>query len=197
LKIIFITSAGSRREGSIMNMENQQTHFDHEDWLNHLYRYIETARQFGNELFRGLKSISQKGLLEAWSEIRSVVSKLTPQDFIITGLVTLTGIVGGLFFLIGLSLFGYQAILWLQDGVWTEFPLFAVFNFLFENTILHQWMIHPESWMGLQKLFSWFLESVPLSVALMIPGFAIAFFMAGTMVVTMLFRFVQLKNRNG
>jgi hypothetical protein len=51
--------------------------------------------------------------------------------------------------------------------------------------------------MGLQKLFSWFLESVPLSVALMIPGFAIAFFMAGTMVVTMLFRFVQLKNRNG
>ena len=180
-----------------MNMEKQQTHFDHEDWLNHLYRYIETARQFGNELFRGLKSILQKGLLEAWSEFRSVVSKLTPQDFIITGLVTLTGIVGGLFFLIGLSLFGYQAILWLQDGVWTEFPLFAVFNFLFENTILHQWMIHPESWMGLQKLFSWFLESVPLSVALMIPGFAIAFFMAGTMVVTMLFRFVQLKNRNG
>jgi flagellar biosynthesis protein FliQ len=58
-------------------------------------------------------------------------------------------------------------------------------------------MIHPESWMGLQKLFSWFLESVPLSVALMIPGLAIAFFMAGTMVVTMLFRFVQLKNRNG
>ena len=197
MKIIFITSAGSRREGSIMNMENQQTHFDHEDWLNHLYRHIETARQFGNELVRGLKSISQKGLLEAWSEIRSVVSKLTPQDFIITGLVTLTGIVGGLFFLIGLSLFGYQAILWLQDGVWTEIPLFAVFNFLFENTILHQWMIHPESWMGLQKLFSWFLEAVPLSVALMIPGLAIAFFMAGTMVVTMLFRFVQLKNRNG
>ena len=197
MKIIFITSAGSRREGSIMNMENQQTHFDHEDWLNHLYRYIETARQFGNELFRGLKSISQKCLLQAWSEFRSVVSKLTPQDFIITGLVTLTGIVGGLFFLIGLSLFGYQAILWLQDGVWTEIPLFAVFNFLFENTILHQWMIHPESWMGLQKLFSWFLESVPLSVALMIPGLAIAFFMTGTMVVTMLFRFVQLKNRNG
>ena len=197
MKIIFITSAGSRREGSIMNLENQQTHFDHEDWLNHLYRYIETARQICNELFRGLKALSQKGLLEAWSEIRSVVSKLTLLDFIVIGLVTLTGIIGGLFFLIGLGLFSYQAILWLQDGIWTEFPLFAIFNLLFENTILHQWMVHPESWLGLQKLFSWFLESVPLSLALMIPGLSIAFFMAGTMVVTMLFRFVQLKNRNG
>ena len=134
-----------------MTMENQQAHFNHEDWLDHLNRYIETARQICNELFRGLKSLSQKGLLEAWSEIRSTASKLTPLDFIVSGLVALTGIIGGLFFLIGLCLFGYQAILWLQDGIWTEFPLFAVFNFLFENTILHQWMAHPESWLGLQK----------------------------------------------
>jgi hypothetical protein len=179
-----------------MNMENQQTHFNHEDWLNHLYRYIETARQFGNELFRGLKSLSRKGLLEAWNEIRFVASKLTPQDFIVTGLLTLTGIIGGLFFLIGLSLFGYQAILWLQDGVWTGFPLFAVFDFLFENTAFHQWIVQPESWLGLQKMFSWFLESVPLSLALMIPGLSIALFMAGIMVVITLFRFNQLRNRN-
>ncbi len=179
-----------------MTMENQQAHFNHEDWLDHLNRYIETARQICNELFRGLKSLSQKGLLEAWSEIRSTVSKLTPLDFIVSGLVAFTGIIGGLFFLIGLCLFGYQAILWLQDGIWTEFPLFAVFNFLFENTILHQWMAHPESWLGLQKLFSWFLESVPLSLALMIPGLSIALFMAGTIMATMLFRFIQLRKRN-
>ena len=66
-----------------MNMENPQAHFSHEDWLDHLYRYIETARQICNELFRGLKALSQKGLLEAWSEIRSVVSKLTLLDFIV------------------------------------------------------------------------------------------------------------------
>ena len=179
-----------------MNMENQQAHFNHEDWLSHLYRYIETARQFGNELFRGLKSLSQKGLLEAWSEIRSVASKLTPQDFIVTGLLALTGTIGGLFFLIGLSLFGYQAILWLQDGVWTGFPLFAVFDFLFENTTFHQWMVQPESWGGLQKLFSWFLESVPLSLALMVPGLSIALFIAGVMVLVILFRFNQLRHRN-
>ena len=94
-----------------MTMENQQAHFNHEDWLDHLNRYIETARQICNELFRGLKSLSQKGLLEAWSEIRSTASKLTPLDFIVSGLVALTGIIGGLFFLIGLCLFGYQAIL--------------------------------------------------------------------------------------
>ena len=179
-----------------MNMENPQAHFSHEDWLDHLYRYIETARQICNELFRGLKALSQKGLLEAWSEIRSVVSKLTPLDFIVTGLVALIGIIGGLFFLIGLGLFGYQAVLWLQDGIWTEFPLFVIFNFFFENTMLHQWMVHPESWLGLQKLFSWFLESVPLSLALMIPGLSIALFMAGTIVATMLFRFIQLRNKN-
>ena len=98
--------------------------------------------------------------------------------------------------MIGLGLFGYQAVLWLQDGIWTEFPLFVIFNFFFENTILHQWMVHPESWLGLQKLFSWFLESVPLSLALMIPGLSIALFMAGTIVATMLFRFIQLRNKN-
>jgi flagellar biosynthesis protein FliQ len=57
-------------------------------------------------------------------------------------------------------------------------------------------MTHPESWLGLQKLFSWFLESVPLSLALMIPGLSIALFMAGTIMATMLFRFIQLRKRN-
>ena len=71
-----------------------------------------------------------------------------------------------------------------------------VFNFLFENTFLQQWMTHPESWVGLQKLFSWLLESVPLSLALMVPGFSIALFMAGTLTIALLYRFYQLKNRN-
>jgi hypothetical protein len=57
-------------------------------------------------------------------------------------------------------------------------------------------MVHPESWMGLQKMFSWFLESIPLSMALMIPGISIALFMAGTLVIALTYRFYQLRNRN-
>ena len=179
-----------------MNIENNQTRFNHEDWLKHLYSFIDTARQFFNELLLGLKSIARKGLLEIWKDIRSAGSRLTPQDFVITGLITLAGMFGGLIFMTGLGLFGYQAFLWLQDGTWTEFPLFMVFDFLFENTHFHQWMVQPESWVGLQKIFSWILESTPISLALMVPGFSIVLFMAGTLAVALLYRFYHLRNKN-
>ena len=190
-----ITSPEPSKGENIMNMENQGTQFNHEEWLARLYRFMETARQFCNELFRGLRALSKKGLLEVWKDTRSAVSRLTPQDFIITALLSVTGAFGLIIFVTGLSLFGYQTILWLQDGTWTEFPLFMVFNFLFENTALHQWMTHPESWLGLQKLFSWFLESVPLSMALMVPGFSITLFMAGILTVAIAYRFYQLKKQ--
>ena len=154
------------------------------------------ARPFFKEVLRGIGALFQKGLVEAWKNLRSTLSKLTPKDFIVSGLLTLTGLGGVLIFMVGLSLFAYQSILWLQNGVWTEFPLFVVFKFFFENTAFHQWMTQPESWMGLQKLFSWFLQTIPLSVALMVPGFSIALFMAGTLMVGLLYRFFQLRNRN-
>ncbi len=179
-----------------MTIENHQTRFNHEEWLNHLSRFMETGREFCNELLRALKIILQKGMSVAWKDIRTALSKLTPKDFFVTGLITCAGALGALVFMTGLGIFAYQAFLWLQNGVWTEFPLFAVFNFLFENTSLHQWIIQPESWLGLQKLITWFLESTPLSLALMIPGFSVALLMAGTLVLAILFRFNQLKNRN-
>jgi hypothetical protein len=179
-----------------MNVENQQTKFNYEDWIEQLYRFIDTGRQFINELFKGIKILSRKGFLEAWKDIRSAVSRLTSKDFIVTALISFMGMFGLMIFMTGLALFSYQAILWLQNGTWTEYPLFVVFNFLFENTALHQWMVHPESWMGLQKMFSWFLESIPLSMALMIPGISIALFMAGTLVIALTYRFYQLRNRN-
>jgi hypothetical protein len=179
-----------------MNMENHQTHFNHEDWLSHIYRFLETTRQLFKEALRGLKIISQKGVTIAWNDICSAVSRLTPKDFFVSGLISFTGFLGGLIFMTGLGLLGYQSFLWLQDGFWTEFPLFAVFNFLFENTSLHQWLIQPQSWLGLQKLITWLLDSIPLSLALIIPGFSIALSMAGALVITLLFRFNQLKNRN-
>jgi hypothetical protein len=179
-----------------MNIENQQTQFNHEDWLIQLYRLIDTGRQFTSELLKGLKILSQKDLLEVWKDIRTAVSRLTPKDFIFTALISMMAMLGLMIFITGLALFSYQAMLWLQNGTWTEFPLFVVFNFIFENTALHQWMFHPESWLGLQKMFSWFLESIPLSIALIIPGISITLFMAGTLVIALTYRLYQLRNRN-
>ena len=104
---------------------------------------------------------------------------------------------GVMVFVIGFSLLSYQSILWLQNGVWTEYPLVVIFNFLFDNTAFQLWMTQPESWVGLQKLFSWFLESVPISLALMVPGFSITLFMAGIITAALLYRFYQLKKKNG
>jgi hypothetical protein len=46
-------------------------------------------------------------------------------------------------------------------------------------------------------VFSWILETVPLSFALIIPGLSIALFMAGTLAVALVYRFYQLQKNNG
>ena len=104
------------------------------------------------------------------------------------------GLLGLIILLAGIGLLGYQSLLWLQTGVWTGYPLLTIFNFLFENTILHQWIINPESWIGMQKLFLWVLESVPASLALIIPGLSIAISASGIFFIALTFRFYQLKN---
>ena len=179
-----------------MTIESNQTRFNHETWIGHLYTFMDTARQFLNELFNGSTILLKKGLLQIWNDIRFVFKQLTPQDFIITALIMTIGMFGTIIFMTGLGLFIYQTFLWLQEGTWTEFPLFVVFNFIFDNTALQKWMLHPESWFGLQKLFSWFLEIIPLSAALMIPGISLALFMATTLLIAFTYRFYQLRNRN-
>lgn len=179
-----------------MTIESNQTRFNHETWIGHLYTFMDTARQFLNELFNGSTILLKKGLLHIWNDIRFVFKQLTPQDFIITSLIMTIGMFGTIIFMTGLGLFIYQTFLWLQEGTWTEFPLFVVFNFIFDNTALQKWMLHPESWFGLQKLFSWFLDIIPLSAALMIPGISLVLFMATTLLISFTYRFYQLRNRN-
>ncbi len=177
-----------------MNTESQQhSKFNHEEWIDRLSRFMDTAQQFSMEFFQAFKTLSQKGLLEAWKEIRSSASKLTTVDFIFAGFMISVGLFGVLIFLVGIGLLSYQSFLWLQNGVWTEYPLFVIFNFLFENTPLHQWMTHPESWFGLQKLFLWLLESVPVSLALVVPGFSISFIAGGIFAAALAFRYYQFK----
>ena len=99
-----------------------------------------------------------------------------------------------LFLISGLGLVGYQVFLWIKDGVWSEFTVMVVFDFLFENTLAAQWLSNPESWFGLQKVVEWLLQNIPLSVALIIPSVLVFGGMACISVVAIAFRFYQFKN---
>ena len=104
---------------------------------------------------------------------------------------------GGIIFAVGMGLLTYQVFIWLQSGVWNEYPMLTVFNFIFENTSIQHWLTNPESWIGVQKLFLWFLESIPVSLALIVPGFSITLTAAGIFALALIFRFYQLKKCNG
>jgi len=174
-------------------MVTENTRFNIEEWISSFFQFMDTTRQFSFEFLMAVKALFQKGLLETWKEIRSAATKLSAVDFVFAGSLFSIGAFGGIILLAGIGLLSYQSFLWLQSGVWTEYPLLTVFNFLFENTAFHQWMVNPESWIGMQKLFLWFLESIPVSLALMVPGFSIAFLAAGIFTAALIFRFYQLK----
>jgi len=180
-----------------MNMENhQQSQFNHEEWINRLFQFIETARQFSIAFTQAFKTLFQKGLAEAWKEIRAAAKKLSLADFIFAGTLTSVTVFGSMILLAGIGLLSYQSFLWLENGVWIEYPMLTVFNFLFENTPLHQWTVNPESWVGMQKLLLWVLESIPVSLALMVPGFSITIMAGSILIAALVFRFYQFKKYN-
>ena len=173
--------------------KSQQARFSHEEWIDQLSRFRVTFKQFLTEFFKVLKVLFQKGKNEAWKEIRSSGSKLQKKDFVCAGILLSIGLFGDLILLIGFGVLAYQCFLWLQNGVWTEYDLFSVFNYVFENTEVHQWMINPESWIGIQKLLIWFLEDMPVSLALMEPGFSIAISAIGIFFAALFFKYYQIK----
>jgi len=68
-----------------------------------------------------------------------------------------------------------------------------VFNYIFENTVVSQWLNNPESWFGLQKTIEWLLENIPLSVALIIPSITVLCGMVLISIVGLTFRYYQFK----
>jgi len=181
-----------------MNTENfQGPRFNHEKWMDGLFQFMEAVQYFTIELVQTFKTLLQKGLLQVWKEIRSATSKLSAVDFFFAGAMLSIGAFGGIILVAGMGLLIYQVFIWLQSGVWNEYPMLTVFNFIFENTSIHHWLMNPESWIGVQKLLLWFLESIPVSLALMVPGFSIALAAASIFTLALIFRFYQLKKCNG
>ena len=193
--LILFLNPSKMSSGGIMNFESkQQAQFDYDEWISRLLQYIATAQIFFSGFIQAAKVIFNKGVVLVWKEIRTTASKLSAADFFFAGMNITAGLFGVIILLAGIVLLSYQSLLWLQTGVWTEYFLLETFNFLFENTILHQWIISPESWIGMQKLFLWFLESIPVSLALIIPGLSIAISASVIFLMALTFRFYQLKN---
>ena len=178
-----------------MNFESdQQSQFNYEEWISPILQYIAATQHFFTVFIQAAKVLLKKGLIVVWKEIRDTASKLSAIDLFFAGMNITAGLFGVIILLAGISLLGYQTLLWLQTGVWTEYFLLEIFNFLFENTILQQWIISPESWIGMQKLFLWFLESTPVSLALIVPGLSIVISALVIFLMALTLRFYQLKN---
>ena len=174
--------------------EYRDPNIDHTSWMQWVEENLGQAKEFYREVVINLKSISKKTIFKASKELRFFISKLTIVDFIYVSITVAVMAFASLFLLSGLGLVSYQVFLWMKDGIWPEFPIEVVFNFLFENTLLAQWLSNPESWFGLQKVVEWLLQNIPLSVALIIPSILILSAMASVLALAIVFRFYQFKN---
>ena len=174
--------------------EYRDPNIDHTSWMQWVEENLGRAKEFYGEVVINLKSITRKTIFKASEELRFFISKLTIVDFLCVGITLAVMAFASLFLLSGLGLISYQVFLWMKDGIWPEFPIEVVFNFLFENTLLAQWLSNPESWFGLQKIVEWLLQNIPLSVALIIPSVLILSAVASMLAVAIVFRFYQFKN---
>ena len=174
--------------------EYRDPNIDHTSWMQWVEENLDRAKKFYREVIVNLKGITKKTIFKVSEELRFFISKLTVLDFVCVSIILAVIAFASLFLLSGLGLIGYQVFLWMKDGIWPEFSIEVVFNFLFENTSLAQWLSSPESWFGLQKIVEWLLQNIPLSVALIIPSVLILSAVASMLAVAIVFRFYQFKN---
>jgi len=116
----------------MMQEKMHKQNFDHEHWLKNMTDTQERALEFLSEVWETFRILLDMGVTRAIKDIKFIISKSTALDYIGGGLSALIGFFGALVLFAGVCLTGYQIVLWLVNGVWTEFPLFIVFNFMFE-----------------------------------------------------------------
>jgi len=166
---------------------------DHMSWIQWININLDNAKEFYEEVKINLREITSQIISKVSKELRFFISKLTSVDFFCGSIILGIMAFASLFLALGLGLVGYQVFLWIKDGVWSEFATMEVFNFLFENTLLAQWLDNPESWFGLQKIMEWLLHNIPLSVALIVASIMVLIGMVCVTIVALAFRFYQFK----
>ena len=110
--------------------------FNGSRWIREMINFFEPVWLVFLELKERLKILGKKTILKSRADYKQIVQKLTPVDFF-CGFVGVVAVVFALIvFLSGFYLLGYQSILWLKEGIWTEFPLLVAFDFIFQGTVL-------------------------------------------------------------
>ena len=168
---------------------------DHTSWLQWMNENIDRVKEFYEKAIANLKIIARQAILKLSGELRFFISKLTVVDFFCGSIALGIMAFASLFLISGLGLVSYQIFLWIKNGVWSEFSIMVVFDFLFENSLVAEWLSDPESWFGLQKIVEWLLQNIPLSVALIIPSIMALSGIACMSIAALIFRFYQFKTR--
>ena len=162
--------------------------------------FSEKARLFCLELLTAGQYFLQKGVRQSLArvkeELRYLFKKFTVFDFVCWNLNLAGLLVSSLVFFAGIGIVSYQAFVWLKDGVWNAMPLMAVFDFLFANTALQEWVQNPASWQGLHQVIEWNLTNVPLSLVLIVEGAVLSAGLLAIMALAILIRRFQFKHRD-
>lgn len=85
----------------------------------------------------------------------------------------LISIIGVLVFMSGPILFGWQVYKWLRVGEWIEMPMIKLFDNSYYSMNIVLYLNNIESWVGIQKILSWFLLKFSLSLFSIILGIII------------------------
>ena len=171
----------------------EQQKSDHFSWMQWINLSIDNAKEFYKDVKTNLRKIINQLFSKASKELFFFISKLTSIDIFFGSITFCIMSLASLFLASGLGLTGYQLFLWIKNGTWSEFAVIEVFNFLFENTLVAQWLSKPESWFGLQKIIEWLLKNTPLSVALIVPSIIILVGMTCLTFIALTFRYYQFK----
>ena len=156
---------------------------------------MESFWTFIKDMARPWRAFFDNYVLKIKNDSRQVVRKLTILDFVLAGISLLIMFAAGLVVLSGIGIVSYQSVMWLQDGIWKELPLFSTFNYLLEGTALHGWVSDPQSWLGLHNMVVWSLENIPLALVLIVDGLAVMFIVAAMMTMGISLRLFQHKGK--
>jgi hypothetical protein len=159
---------------------------------------LEAARLFVLDLLQTCRFVFEKGLVSAYEatrqELKFLFKRFTALDYVF-GNLSLFGLsLCIMVFLSGFGLLGYQAVIWLQDGVWNAMPLMMVFSFLFDGTAFGTWMQNPDSWVGLHQVMEWLLMNTPISLVLIVDGLIMSAGMVAVIIFAVMVRRFQFKH---
>lgn len=172
--------------------------YDDSKRVGEMLGYLEAARLFSLDVLNTCRFVFDEGLVSAIQaarqELRFLVKRFTVVDLVV-GSFSMAGLTLCLMvFLSGFGILGYQTVTWLEDGVWTAYPMMMVFTYFFEGSAFGVWMHNPESWSGLHQIMEWGLTNIPISLVLIIDGLILSVGMAAIITLAVMVRRFQFKH---